>query len=70
MRKLLCPKCGIPNLFIKNSQGERRNIFVLADGSIIPAKEGESIDGFDTETIYCLGCSWSGTAKQLKKFVS
>lgn len=69
MRKLLCPKCGIPNLYVMNKAGERRNIFVLVDGTIIPSKEGESLDDFDTEIIYCLGCSWSGSIKQLKRFL-
>lgn len=69
MRKLVCPKCGITNLFVKNENNERKNVFVLADETVIPTKEHESLIGFDTDTIYCLGCSWSGSTKQLKRFL-
>lgn len=67
MRKLLCPQCSIANLYIKNDQGERLLIFVTPELTIIPAKEGTSLDGFDLETIYCLGCSWSGGVRHLKR---
>lgn len=68
MRKLKCPQCKISNLYLKNSSGERRLIFVMEDMSIVPAKDGETLDGFDQNTIYCLGCSWSGTVKKLVRY--
>lgn len=68
MRKLKCPQCKISNLYLKNSVGERRLIFVMEDMSIVPAKDGDTLDGFDQEIIYCLGCSWSGGAKKLVRY--
>lgn len=68
MRKLVCPKCKIPNLFLKNNQNERRLIYVLADHTIIPSREGESLDGFNIDEIFCLGCSWSGSINRLVKY--
>lgn len=60
----LCPQCKISGFYIKNDSGDRRLIKVTADYEIVPAKEGETLEGFDTETIYCLGCSWSGSVKR------
>lgn len=68
MRKLHCPQCSVANLYIKNEKGERRLVFVTPEYVVVASKEGESLDGFDTETLYCLGCSWSGTAKRLTKY--
>lgn len=68
MRKLLCPKCKISNLFLKNDQNERRLIYVLADHTIIPAKENETLLGFNLDEIFCLGCSWSGSINRLVKY--
>lgn len=68
MRKLVCPKCKIPNLFLKNASNERRLIYVLVDHTIIPSRENETLDGFDLNEIFCLGCSWTGTVNQLLKY--
>ncbi|MEG1586259.1 MAG: hypothetical protein RR346_05235 [Bacteroidales bacterium] len=68
MRKLICPKCKIPNLFLKNASNERRLIYVLADLTIVPSRENETLDGFNLDEIFCLGCSWSGSVRQLLKF--
>lgn len=65
MRKLKCPQCRISNLYVKNNDGERRLIFVMEDFTVIPAKEGETLEGFNLETIYCLGCSWKGTPRKV-----
>lgn len=67
MKKKRCAQCNIANLYLKNETNEIRLIFVLEDNSIVPAKEEETLEGFDIETIYCLGCSWSGSVKRLKK---
>ncbi len=66
MRKHLCPACGISALFVKNKLNERRAIYVTDTNEIVPNNPGESLEGFDLETIYCFGCSWSGTIKRLK----
>lgn len=65
MRKLKCPQCKISNLYIKNELGERRLIFVMQDYSIVASKEGETVEEFNLDIIYCLGCSWSGSIKKL-----
>ena len=65
MRKLKCPQCKISNLYIKNEFGERRLIFVMQDYSIVASKEEETVEGFNLDIIYCLGCSWSGSVKKL-----
>lgn len=66
MKKRRCVQCGISNLYLKNERNEIRLIIVLSDKSIVPAKENETLEGFDTDTIYCLGCSWSGSVNRLK----
>lgn len=68
MQKLICPKCKIPNLFLKNDLNERRLIYVLADHTIISARENETLDGFNLDEIFCLGCSWSGSVNRLVRY--
>lgn len=65
MKKKRCPACLITNLFIKNGKGERKLVSVMEDDTIISTKDGETLEGFDTEVIYCLGCSWKGSKKRL-----
>ncbi|MEG1615582.1 MAG: hypothetical protein RR202_01100 [Bacteroidales bacterium] len=68
LRKLVCPQCKIGNFYVKNQAGERRLVFVLSDFSIVTAKEGECLDGFDLTEVFCLGCSWHGSPKRLVKY--
>ncbi len=68
IRYLLCPKCKERRLFIKNSNNERLGIYVTHNYQIIPMNPEKSIEGFDTSIIYCLGCSWKGTLKDLVKY--
>lgn len=65
MRKLLCPQCKVAALYVKNREGERRPVYVTAEGEVVPRTEGESLEGFDLETVYCMGCSWSGSPRRL-----
>ena len=65
MRKLLCPQCKVAALYVKNREGERRPVYVTAMGEVVPRNEGESLEGFDLETVYCMGCSWSGSPRRL-----
>lgn len=67
MRKLNCPQCNIPNFYIMNDAGERRLVYVMEDLSICPKNEGESLNGFNLDKVYCLGCSWSGSPARLKQ---
>jgi hypothetical protein len=68
-RYLVCPQCGIIRFFVKNSQGESIVVQVTREFEVIPLNEGDSLDGFDLELLYCLGCSWKGSRKKLKRFL-
>ena len=61
MKKLLCPQCGIYSMYVKNTGGERLLVYVLPGGIVVPKHPGDSLDGFNLDTVYCLGCSWSGS---------
>lgn len=66
MRKQLCPKCQIPNFYLKGLDDDKiLPIYVTVDGEIVPKRDGDMTDGYDTETIYCFGCSWSGSLTSL-----
>lgn len=65
MRKLLCPQCKVSALYVKNSEGERRSVYVTDDYRVVPRNSCESLEGFDLETVYCMGCSWSGSPRRL-----
>ncbi len=67
MRKLVCPQCKIASLYVKNALGERRLVYVMEDGTVVPRHEEESLEGFDLTEVYCLGCSWHGSPKRLLK---
>ena len=68
MKKLLCPQCRIAAMYVKNEKDERRLVYVTADGTVIPKKEDESLDGFDLSEVFCLGCSWHGSPKHMAKY--
>ena len=65
MRKLLCPQCKVSALYVKNAQGERRSGYVTDDYRVGPRNAGESLEGVDLDTVYCMGCSWSGSSRRL-----
>ena len=67
MRKLNCPQCYIPNFYVKNESRDRRLVYVMEDLTICTKNEDESLEGFNLEIIYCLGCSWSGSPARLKQ---
>lgn len=67
MRKRLCPQCHIHNFYLKGSGSEIMPVYITTQGEVVPKREGDSLDGFDTETIFCLGCSWSGSRAQLNR---
>ena len=70
-RKLLCPQCGISNLYLKDPIIEERiNVYIYSDKTI-ETKSGEIVtEKYSDNTIFCLGCSWSGSISRLVKFVS
>jgi len=65
MKNLLCPQCKIHRFQIKNNLGEFLVVTVNELYEIIPINSDDSLDGFDLTTIYCLGCSWSGSPQSL-----
>lgn len=68
MRFLYCPQCGIRRFQVKDGSGNSRVVHVTDKFEIVPAKEGESLEGFNLDIIYCLGCSWKGHVTDLKKY--
>ncbi|MFA6127237.1 MAG: hypothetical protein WC699_08040 [Bacteroidales bacterium] len=70
MRYLVCPQCGIIRFVVKNSEGESLVVQVTRDFEIVPVNIGESLEGFNLDVLHCLGCSWKGSPKSLKKYLS
>ncbi len=68
MKKKLCPQCKIAALYVKNEKGERRLIYVTAEGEVVPKYPDESLDGFDISEVFCLGCSWHGSPQRFPKY--
>lgn len=67
MKTLYCPKCGIRRFFVKNKENLTRLVNVSDENEIITVNENETLDGFDLDKFYCLGCSWVGSKKELIK---
>lgn len=65
MKNLLCPQCKIRRFYLLNPAGERLVVTVTKEKEIQPIHENESLDGYDTSLLYCLGCSWKGTVNNL-----
>lgn len=61
----LCPQCKIRRFQVKNGRGEAVVVTVDENNVITPIYEGVSLEGFDLDTLYCLGCSWKGSVKKL-----
>lgn len=68
MKKLVCPQCKIAAMYVKNEAGERRLVYVTSEGEVVPKKEDESLEGFNLEEVFCLGCSWHGSPKRLVRY--
>jgi len=65
---LVCPRCGDRRLFLKNANDQRIGVYITHEHEIIPMNPENSIEGYDTSIIYCLGCSWKGTINDLLKY--
>lgn len=65
MKNKLCPQCKIRRFQVKNSQGDAVVVTVSENNEIQPVHPEQSLDGFDLEVLYCLGCSWKGSVKKL-----
>lgn len=68
MKKLLCPKCKIGRFRVKNEKGESVVVEVSETFEILPIYPDQSLEGFNLEELFCLGCSWSGSSRKLVKF--
>ncbi len=66
MKDLLCPQCKIGRFCLKNESGERLVVTVGKDSIIRPVHAEQSLEGFDVSVLYCLGCSWKGTIRNLQ----
>lgn len=69
VRYLVCPQCGSMRFQVKNEEGEMVVVQVTTAFEIIPVNSGESLSGFNLDLLYCLGCSWKGSVKKLKRFL-
>ncbi|MEI8273182.1 MAG: hypothetical protein WCG08_11210 [Paludibacter sp.] len=66
MKKLRCPQCDIHRFYVRNEQHDTVLVNVDENYNVIPINPLDSLEGFDLTTLYCLGCSWSGSPKRLK----
>lgn len=66
MKKLLCPQCKIQRFRVKNQNGDSVVVTVNENFEIEPLHPEQSLEGYDLDVIYCLGCSWKGSPKSLR----
>jgi len=67
MKNLQCPQCEVHRFFVKNELKETCLVTVNENYEVIPVDSLNSLTGFDVTILYCLGCSWQGSPKSLKK---
>lgn len=65
MRNLLCPQCKVNRFRVKNEQGDSVIVTVNENYEISPIYPDVSLEGFDLEVLYSLGCSWKGSPRSL-----
>lgn len=68
MKKKLCPQCKVGRFRVRNASGASIVVEVDADFNIKALHENESLDGFNLDDLFCLGCSWHGSAKKLMDY--
>lgn len=68
MRKLVCPQCKVAAVYVKNEKGDRLPVYVTDNGQIVPKDPGASLDGFNLEEVFCLGCSWHGNPRRMVRY--
>lgn len=64
-RKRLCPQCKIHRFRVLNDDGDSVVVIVTADYKVVPVHEDVSLEGFNLDVLYCLGCSWKGSPRSL-----
>lgn len=70
MKFLVCPQCGIDRFFVLNRDGKRLNVRVNRTYEIVPLDPDADVSDYLLDTIYCLGCSWSGSPRRLVKYLA
>ncbi|MFV0472071.1 MAG: hypothetical protein ACK5L7_08595 [Paludibacteraceae bacterium] len=65
MKNKLCPQCEIRRFRVRNQDGASIVVVVTDHNEIVPIHENESLEGFDLDILYCLGCSWKGSVAAL-----
>ncbi|VBB48435.1 conserved hypothetical protein [uncultured Paludibacter sp.] len=65
MKNKLCPQCKIRRFQVKNDKGESVVVTVTENDEIVPIHPEQSLEGFDLDVLYCLGCSWKGSVNNL-----
>lgn len=65
MRNILCPQCHIHRFRVKNENGNAIVVTVNKKLVVEAIHPEESLEGYDLNVLYCLGCSWVGSPKSL-----
>lgn len=65
MKHKMCPQCGIANFYLKDNLGNRLVVKISREGKITPKDSNSNINDYNTDIIYCLGCSWYGPISKL-----
>lgn len=68
MRKLVCPQCKVAAVYVKNEKGDRLPVYVTDNGQIVSKDPEASLDGFNLEEVFCLGCSWHGNPRRMVRY--
>lgn len=69
IRFLVCPQCGIMRFQVKNAAGGSIVVQVTRDFEVVTVNPDDNLDGYILDYLYCLGCSWKGGIRQLKRFL-
>lgn len=55
-------------MYVKNEKGDRLPVYVTDNGQIVPKDPEASLDGFNLEEVFCLGCSWHGNPRRMVRY--
>lgn len=69
IRFKVCPKCGARRFIIKNNEGKTIVVNVTVENEIIPINSDDKTDGFNTDDLHCVGCSWIGSKFKLLRYL-
>ncbi len=69
VRYLVCPQCGIMRFHVRNAEGQSVVVQVTREYEVVAVNPEESLEGFNLDYLYCLGCSWKGSIRQLKRYI-